>query len=73
MKCFSALDKVNLLIFDECHHATGNDAYARIMNYHCLSRECSPRLLGLTASLSGQKIKPDELTKVAKHLEKLFQ
>lgn len=70
---FTALDKVNLLIFDECHHATGNDPYAKIMqNHYNPSSQHSPRILGLTASISGEKITADKLPKVAGQLENIF-
>jgi ERCC4-related helicase len=67
------MDKVNLLIFDECHHATGNNQYALIMKDHY--KECSsrPRILGLTASISGQKIEPHKLKLAAKKLEDLYE
>ncbi len=70
---FSALDRVNLLIFDECHHATGDDPYAIIMKEHYRSCRDPPRILGLTASISGQKIEAHQLKKAAKELENIFQ
>lgn len=66
------MDKVNLLIFDECHHATGNDPYATIMKNHYLPGPNSPRILGLTASISAQKIEWDKLSKAARELEVIF-
>ncbi len=68
-----ALDKVNLLIFDECHHATGDDPYALIMKDHYRSCQNRPRILGLTASITGQKIESDQLEKAAKDLENILQ
>ncbi|CAF4312506.1 unnamed protein product [Rotaria sp. Silwood2] len=64
--------KVNLLIFDECHHAIGDDPYALIMKKHyklCLHH---PRILGLTASISGQKIEPKDLRNAARELENIY-
>ncbi len=66
------MDKVNLLIFDECHHATGNDPYAKIMKEHYQSCRQPPRILGLTASVTGQKIEPHQLQEAAKDLETIF-
>ena len=68
----SALDNVNLLIFDECHHATGNDPYARIMKEHYPQCKEKPRILGLTASISTQKIEAHQLRKAATDLEDIF-
>ncbi|CAF1273759.1 unnamed protein product [Rotaria sordida] len=67
-----SLDKVNLLIFDECHHAIGDDPYALIMKKHYNSCLHHPRILGLTASISGQKIEPKQLQKAAKELEEIL-
>ncbi|CAF4697295.1 unnamed protein product [Rotaria sp. Silwood1] len=70
---FFSLDKVNLLIFDECHHATGDDPYALIMKTHYNRCSHYPRILGLTASISGQKIEPRNLQKAAKELGKVYR
>ncbi len=69
---FSALHQVNLLIFDECHHATGDGQYATIMKKYDSCSNC-PRILGLTASISGQKIEPKKLQKVANELQTIYQ
>jgi hypothetical protein len=47
-----SMTRFNLVILDECHYATGNHAYAMIMNkfYHPLPSNERPRVLGLTAS-----------------------
>jgi superfamily II DNA or RNA helicase len=44
--------RFNLLVIDECHYATGNHAYAVIMNkfYHSTPKEECPHVVGLTAS-----------------------
>lgn len=71
-KSFSALHQVNLLIFDECHHATGDDPYATIMNNYDSCVNC-PRILGLTASISAQKIEPKNLEKAASGLQTIYR
>lgn len=47
-----SFERINLLIVDECHYASGDHEYATIMRnfYHRLPREKRPRVLGLTAS-----------------------
>ncbi|CAF1053013.1 unnamed protein product [Adineta ricciae] len=66
-----SLSQVNLLIFDECHHANGNDPYASIMRQYDSCSSC-PRILGLTASISGQKIQPKNLPRAAAELERIY-
>jgi endoribonuclease Dicer len=42
-----------LLIFDECHHATKQSPYARLMKgyYHSIPSDCAkPKIMGMTAS-----------------------
>ena len=70
---FLALTQVNLLIIDECHHSTGDDPYSKIIRNHYRSPDASPRILGLTASISAQKIEPHELPQIAHDLETLYQ
>ena len=70
---FSALNNVNLIIFDECHHASGDNQYASLMNKHYDSCSDPPRILGLTASISSKKIKPKKLAESAKELEKIYR
>ena len=47
-----SFNKINLLIVDECHYASGEHGYSTIMRnfYHRLPLENRPRVLGLTAS-----------------------
>lgn len=52
---FLKMNMIKVLIFDECHHASGNDPYACIMRefYHpnFKSKICNlPRIFGMTAS-----------------------
>lgn len=70
---YLALHKVNLLIFDECHHSKGNNVYAVLMNEHYGSCHEPPRILGLTASITAAKIKPAKLLEVSKQLEATFR
>lgn len=67
------LTQVNLLIMDECHHASGDDDYARILKGHYHRCSIPPRILGLTASISAQKIEPSKLPKIARELENLYR
>lgn len=51
---FLSLRDFSLLIFDECHNATGNSPMAAVMRdavHRCAARE-APRILGLTASFA---------------------
>ncbi|KAK3162796.1 hypothetical protein QOZ80_1BG0093880 [Eleusine coracana subsp. coracana] len=49
-QAFLTLDMVNLIIFDECHHATGNHPYSRIMKEFYHRSEYKPNVFGMTAS-----------------------
>lgn len=48
---FISMRQINLLVFDEAHHAKKNHPYARIIKEHYLrERDSRPRILGMTAS-----------------------
>ncbi|CAF1172745.1 unnamed protein product [Adineta ricciae] len=70
---YFALKHVNLLIFDECQHATGENPYASLMNKHYDQCPDPPRILGLTASIIARKIKPKDLLESARELEKIYR
>ena len=57
--------QINLLIFDEAHHAKKNHPYARIMKDFYASLEKAglrrPRILGMTASPIDSKSKPVDI------------
>ena len=64
------LSDVNLLIFDECHHARKNDPYKQIMQYFdCLPKHKYPRVMGLTASVINGKVKPGRIESEIRNLE----
>ena len=67
---FIPLSKLNLLIFDEVHHATKNHPYREIMI--CFDKcpiEDQPRVMGLSASLINSSILPAKLEENIKSLE----
>lgn len=69
-----SIDKVHLMIIDECHHCTGNSAYVSILRnfYHRTALERRPRILGLTASpLINFKtsVSPTQLNTLLRDLE----
>ena len=65
--------QLNLIVFNECHHASKNDPYVQIMKViKDAPVEERPRILGLSASLLGKKVKPGELNKGVKGLEEIL-
>nr|AFB82635.1 dicer-2 [Penaeus japonicus] len=67
------LSSVNLLIMDECHHATGSHPMREIMrayeNLKQHSPEKLPRIMGLTACVVHRKCKRREVLKYMESLE----
>lgn len=54
---FMSLERVNLLVFDECHRATGDDPYVGVMKlYKEVPKNAQPRVLGLTASVVNSQV-----------------
>ncbi|GAB2250760.1 hypothetical protein Droror1_Dr00017010 [Drosera rotundifolia] len=47
---FVSMESVALMIFDECHRATGNHNYAKIMMEFYHRSPCKPKIFGMTAS-----------------------
>nr|XP_006824151.1 PREDICTED: LOW QUALITY PROTEIN: endoribonuclease Dicer-like [Saccoglossus kowalevskii] len=65
-----SLSSVNLMIFDECHHAIGNHPYREIMKiYDVCPKTSYPRILGLTSSILNGKCDPTRLEKKLGELE----
>ena len=75
LRGFVHLRQINLIVFDECHHAVKNDDYVQIMKVFdsCKNDIEVPRLLGLTASLIPSKCKPGDLEKKIKALEETLR
>ncbi|KAL1955149.1 hypothetical protein VTO42DRAFT_8964 [Malbranchea cinnamomea] len=69
---FIRMDQINLLIFDEAHHAKKDHAYARILkDFYMKERDVSkrPKIFGMTASPVDAKV---DVVKAARNLEMLL-
>ena len=68
------LQQVNLLIFDECHHAKKKDPYKQIMQFFdgC-PRDAHPKIMGLTASIVNGKVKPSKIESELTELERTLR
>ena len=64
--------QVNLLVFDECHHAVKNHEYVQIMKRYKDSCDVlePTHFLGLTASIIPSKCKPGDLKRKIEELER---
>lgn len=60
-KAFLTLDMVRLIIFDECHHATGNHPYTKIMKEFYRKLVQKPTIFGMMASPLTRKSQLTEL------------
>ncbi|GAV80701.1 Helicase_C domain-containing protein/Ribonuclease_3 domain-containing protein/PAZ domain-containing protein/dsRNA_bind domain-containing protein/ResIII domain-containing protein [Cephalotus follicularis] len=49
-KAFLSINMICLLIIDECHHASGNHPYAKIMKEFYHKSNFKPKIFGMTAS-----------------------
>lgn len=72
MHSFISIDQINLLIFDEAHHAKKNHAYARIIKDFYVTehdRSKRPRVFGMTASPVDVR---SDFTQATKDLEAML-
>ncbi|KAI9821879.1 MAG: Dicer-like protein 1 [Pycnora praestabilis] len=72
MHSFITIDQINLLIFDEAHHAKKNHSYARIIKDFYLAQTDEakrPRIFGMTASPVDARV---DIVEAAKGLETLL-
>lgn len=75
LRSYLKLSQVNLVVFDECHHAVKNHDYVQIMRLfrpHIEKKKVVPRRLGLTASLIPSKCKPGDIEEKVKQLEEIL-
>ena len=66
------LSQVNLLIFDECHHAKKEHPYRKItqaLNAYYKDHDLRIKIMGLTASVVKGKVKPQNVESEIKNLE----
>jgi endoribonuclease Dicer len=77
MHSFITMARINLLIFDEAHHAKNDHPYARIMkDYypHDTDSSARPRIFGMTASPVDVKgLSAEHVKESARELERLLQ
>ncbi|KAF2143652.1 uncharacterized protein K452DRAFT_296653 [Aplosporella prunicola CBS 121167] len=72
MHSFISIDQINLLIFDEAHHAKKNHSYARIIKDYYLTQSDEskrPKVFGMTASPVDAKV---DVLQAARELEMLL-
>ncbi|KAJ2898912.1 putative Dicer-like protein [Zalerion maritima] len=72
-RSYIRMDQINLLVFDEAHHAKKNHPYARIVkDFYRNPRDGSrqPRLLGMTASPVDANV---DIAKASRDLERLLK
>ncbi|EOA87001.1 uncharacterized protein SETTUDRAFT_31304 [Exserohilum turcica Et28A] len=76
MHSFTSMARINLLIFDEAHHAKSNHPYARLMkDFYVKETDIAkrPRIFGMTASPVDTKgLSPSHIREAARDLEKLL-
>lgn len=66
------LNRVNLLVFDECHHGVKDQPMRQIMrSFQTLNQP--PRVLGLTATLLNANCKPSKVMDEVSTLEVTYQ
>ncbi|CAL7946238.1 unnamed protein product [Xylocopa violacea] len=67
------LNKINLIIFDECHRAVNDHPMRQIMkHFENYPMKEQPKVLGLSASLLNSNVKLDKVQSIIKSLEITF-
>ncbi|XP_060820377.1 endoribonuclease Dicer-like isoform X2 [Bombus pascuorum] len=67
------LNRINLIIFDECHRAVNDHPMRQIMQlFQNCPKEEQPRVLGLSASLLNANVKLEKVQSVMQSLEVTF-
>lgn len=67
------LNRINLIIFDECHRAVNDHPMRQIMQYfENYSKEDQPKVLGLSATLLNSNVKLEKIHSVIESLEITF-
>ncbi|KAL1303558.1 hypothetical protein AAFC00_006928 [Neodothiora populina] len=72
MHSFITMRQINLLIFDEAHHAKKHNAYAQVIREYYLKepdRDLRPRIFGMTASPVDAKV---DVVRAASDLEDIL-
>ncbi|VVD02614.1 unnamed protein product [Leptidea sinapis] len=73
MHHYISIDKINLIIFDECHQAVDDHPMRLIMKqFETCPVECQPRILGLTATLLNSNVKINRVEETLYELETTF-
>ncbi|XP_070162593.1 endoribonuclease Dicer isoform X3 [Polyergus mexicanus] len=71
---FMRLEKVNLIVFDECHRAVCNHPMRQIMQrFEDYPKDRQPRILAMSATLLNANIKLDKIESTIRSLEITFQ
>lgn len=70
---FVSFDHINLIIFDECHHARSEHPMHQLMRlYNTQPAKSLPRVIGLTGMLIGGSVKPQNVISELDALENTF-
>ncbi|XP_025991526.1 endoribonuclease dcr-1 [Solenopsis invicta] len=70
---YMKLDRVNLIIFDECHRAVSNHPMRQIMQqFENWPKENHPRVLAMSATLLNANIKAEKIEQTIRSLEITF-
>lgn len=73
MHRYLTLNDINLIVFDECHHAVNHHCMSKIMKmFESIPLNNTPRVLGLTATLLNSTVKTCRVVETVSSLEETF-